>query len=556
MHLVIDTETELIGAGRVVPRLACVSVCELSLEGEAQEPRLFGAGDPFPDFFRSWASRGGWLGGHNIAYDCAVICRAWPELAPLVWSLYREGRVWDSGLSERLKALALGWSVHPTTGRGGVVSRGSSLADLARVWLGVDMSALKFDPSSPRFAYGRLVGVPVGEWSDEARRYALDDAHITARVIAAQQAELQGLAARYDLPLDVSPSPGGELLSLASFSSQVRADFALMHLRAWGLRSSPAAVAKWRAALEARADELKARPLACGYLRESGSKNLAAIRAAVERAYGAAACPRTAKGEPSISSDALAGAGEPALKALAELADVSKLLGTFGPVLEGAARGPLCPRWNVLVRYDEAARLKSEGDERVIEARQRAKIPNFGLPGGLGAHGLIEYARGSGQEINLDEARELKAAWFRAWPEMSGYFERVQVAVDSGRAVQEVSRRVRGAVGFTDGANTYFQGLIADGAKAALFAVVEAAFMRPESPLYGVRPVAFIHDEIICEAPAEIAPAAADELARVMVAEMGRFVRLPLGADAWVSRRWRKGLEGVRDEQGRLVILD
>jgi hypothetical protein len=636
MHLVIDTETELIGAGRVVPRLACVSVCELSLEGEAQEPRLFGAGDPFPDFFRSWASRGGWLGGHNIAYDCAVICRAWPELAPLVWSLYREGRVWDSGLSERLKALALGWSVHPATGRGGVVSRGSSLADLARVWLGVDMSALKFDPSSPRFAYGRLVGVPVGEWSDEARRYALEDAHVTARVIAAQQAELKGLAARYDLPLDVSPSPGGELLSLASFGAQVRADFALMHLRAWGLRSSPAAVAKWRATLEARADELKARPLACGYLRESGSKNLAAVRAAVERAYGAAACPRTAKGEPSTSTDALAGAGEPALKALAELADVSKLLGTFGPVLEGAARGPLCPRWNVLVRsgrtsctspnlqqlprkggvrecfepragcvyigadystaelvaladicerwglrsnmadqiragrdlhlalaadmlglsYDEAARLKSEGDERVIEARQRAKIPNFGLPGGLGAHGLIEYARGSGQEINLDEARELKAAWFRAWPEMSGYFERVQVAVDSGRAVQEVSRRVRGAVGFTDGANTYFQGLIADGAKAALFAVVEAAFMRPESPLYGVRPVAFVHDEIICEAPAEIAPAAADELARVMVVEMGRFVRLPLGADAWVSRRWRKGLEGVRDEQGRLVILD
>ena len=53
--------------------------------------------------------------------------------------------------------------------------------------------------------------------------------------------------------------------------------------------------------------------------------------------------------------------------------------------------------------------------------------------------------------------------------------------------------RVRGRVGFTQARNTPFQGLAADGAKLALWALIRA----------GYRVVAFIHDEIIVELPEE-----------------------------------------------------
>jgi hypothetical protein len=639
LSMAFDCETELIAPGRVVPRLVCVSVQLINSDNSEPHgpPLLFDAGEGFPAFLRAVLPRLGWLVGHNVAFDCAVICRAWPSLASLVWALYDEGRVYDTGLSERLKALALGWSVHPATGRAGVVSRSLSLSDLVTAHLGLDIGAAKFDPSSPRYHYARLVGVPLEEWSEEARRYALDDARLTARVACSQWRDLEGVARRADLPLDKVASPAGDLYSYASLAAQAGADFALIHLRAWGLRSVPARVAAWREALEARKADLLKRPQAAGLVRANGKRDLKALRAAVELAYGAADCPRTDKGAVSTSGDVLKGAGEPVLDDLAELGEVDKLLSTFGPTLDAAAAGPLCPRYNVLVRsgrtscvkpnvqqlprkgavreafaarsgcvyigadystaelvaladvcerwglrsrmaeqiregrdlhlalaadvlglaYDEAARLKREGDARVNEERQRAKIPNFGLPGGLGAQGLVDYAASGGATLSLDEAREMRAAWFRSWPEMRAYFERVEAAVEAGRVVQVGSNRVRGGVGYTDAANSYFQGLVADGAKRAVYEVVKACYMQPSSPLYGARPVLFVHDEIICECEEARAPAAADELARLMCEAMNKHLtHLEMSADAWVSRTWRKGLEGVRDEHGALVILD
>jgi len=208
--------------------------------------------------------------------------------------------------------------------------------------------------------------------------------------------------------------------------------------------------------------------------------------------------------------------------------------------------------------YDEAVARRKAGDAEIKRLRGLAKVPNFGLPGGLGVEGLVGYAQNSyGVTLSTGEAEALRAAWFSAWPEMKGYFSEVMRAVDRGYVIQHRTRRRRGAVGFTDGANTYFQGLVADGAKTALIEVVKGCWLDSSSPLYGARPVAFVHDEIICECPEERAPEAAEELARVMVAAMRPFTpAVSMSADPWASRVWRKGLEGERDANGRLVILD
>jgi DNA polymerase I-like protein with 3'-5' exonuclease and polymerase domains len=140
---------------------------------------------------------------------------------------------------------------------------------------------------------------------------------------------------------------------------------------------------------------------------------------------------------------------------------------------------------------------------------------------------------------------------------MRRYFDHVKERVSAGHIIQHYSGRRRGGVGFTDGANTYFQGLVADGAKSALFDVVRAAWMVPESPLFGARPVLFIHDEIICEVEEAKASAAADELARLMLKGIKPYVPdLPIQAEAWCSRVWRKGLDELRDVNGAHVIQE
>jgi len=57
------------------------------------------------------------------------------------------------------------------------------------------------------------------------------------------------------------------------------------------------------------------------------------------------------------------------------------------------------------------------------QARQKAKVANFGLPGGLGVKKLIEYAKGYKVNLTIEQAKELKATWFRAFPEMGQWLE-------------------------------------------------------------------------------------------------------------------------------------
>jgi hypothetical protein len=149
--------------------------------------------------------------------------------------------------------------------------------------------------------------------------------------------------------------------------------------------------------------------------------------------------------------------------------------------------------------------------KKAKDARQLAKAANFGFPGGLGAARFVEYAAGPDYKINLteDEARRLKETWLDTYPEMRRFFADIgeQCNLNGGSFLLEQPRsgRLRGDCGFCDGANSVFQGLTADGAKAALWAVVRECYdptVRTEdgspgagpSPLYGCRVVAFIHD--------------------------------------------------------------
>jgi hypothetical protein len=209
--------------------------------------------------------------------------------------------------------------------------------------------------------------------------------------------------------------------------------------------------------------------------------------------------------------------------------------------------------------YDVVARTYKT-DPKVKEARQLSKAANFGYPGGMGPDKFVKYARvGYGLTLTVEQSQQLKQAWLRAYPEQKLYFAHIsrQLACGGGDKfdlVQLVSGRIRGQCGFCDGSNSYFQGLAADGAKHALYLTALEAYSDSTSPLYGCVGGAFIHDEIILEAPADRAPQAAKRLGYLMVKAMEQYIPdVPIKAEPLIMRRLYKAAEPVFGPDGELI---
>ena len=213
--------------------------------------------------------------------------------------------------------------------------------------------------------------------------------------------------------------------------------------------------------------------------------------------------------------------------------------------------------------YEDAKTKRKEGDEKVKEARQLSKALNFGFPGGMGAASFVSFAKaGYNVDISEDRAVELKYQWIDTWPEMQEFFRHVAALSQMGNdfTVEQLrSGRLRGGTNYCAGCNTFFQGLAADGAKHAIWEVMKECYVREESPLFGCRPVAFIHDELLVEVPESIEErtAAADRLAEVMVEAMKVYIPdVKIDAEPAAMRRWYKGAEEFRDEEGKLLCWE
>lgn len=243
------------------------------------------------------------------------------------------------------------------------------------------------------------------------------------------------------------------------------------------------------------------------------------------------------------------------------------------------------------IGYDECVQRHKAKDKAVKEARQLAKAGNFGFPGGLGAVNFVKFSKatygvilcGSGSEPGpthnkdrddegvclacIDAGRDLKNKWLSRFPEMRTYFsdmgDLVERAGGSAQIEQHRSGRIRGGVGYCDGCNSFFQGIVADGAKAAGWMLTKEAYTDRQSPLYRARArvVAFIHDEFMLEVDDDLhlgadslARAAADRVSELMVQGMRLFIpSVPVKADAHLMRRWYKDAEPIFDDNGLLV---
>lgn len=254
------------------------------------------------------------------------------------------------------------------------------------------------------------------------------------------------------------------------------------------------------------------------------------------------------------------------------------------------------------------AALLAAGDKKAKALRQAAKPANFGFPGGMGAAKLALAQRMGGPDTTapdgtqyrglrfcillghaqrcgekkrmvrvgernedgqapevpvcaacIDAANELRNAWFKQWPENVSYFEFINERVGDDRAtkfiVQHVTGRIRGGVNFTSAANGYFQGLGADGAKRALYAVVKEQYTDRASVLYGSRNILFAHDELIGELPEARASDGVKRVAQIMVEQMKTVLPdVAIRAEPTLMRRWYKEAKYVCDEKGNVLV--
>jgi len=97
----------------------------------------------------------------------------------------------------------------------------------------------------------------------------------------------------------------------------------------------------------------------------------------------------------------------------------------------------------------------------------------------------------------------------------------------------------------------------AEGAKAAVFTVMRACD-DPQDLLYGVKPFAFIHDEILANIPEdENTNTKADRIGEIMELCMKMvFVDVPIEAEPCLMRKWDKRAKPVYDNQGKLKIWE
>jgi DNA polymerase-1 len=222
------------------------------------------------------------------------------------------------------------------------------------------------------------------------------------------------------------------------------------------------------------------------------------------------------------------------------------------------------------------------------QQRQLAKAFNFGKPGGLGHTKFVQFAWDSYKvELDIDRAKELHEVWLNTFPEMRLYLKdktpekfemedgflwysvtrllqgerttskgkelhemayAVAAEIAAGRDFspelwREVSSEdvvlptgfIRAKTDFCAARNTPFQGLAAAGAKCAMY----RAFRD------GLEMVAFIHDEIIIQAPEDKIPEYRARLERCMLDGMAEVVPdVKIAVAAEVMKRWVKEIPG------------
>ena len=580
----IDTETYLIGR-RLTPRLVCGQACN-----ENNQTKLFNAAD-FVKWFEDALNAGHSFVGHNISYDLGVIMVFHDYLVELIFEALEQGRFYDTMLRETLIQNALGQ--RGRVNLDAVVNRRLGVAmagkDTTRLFFseldGVPLEewphaskeyalndallTMKVYQSQQNERAITTAGRPVIPLEDEAARIR---AAVSLHLCAVWGMKThQGRSKIFVETVNEEAAKGLEKAKGLGFlrDNGTKNMKALKALVSEAYKGDPPTTEKGAVSTSKEVLEESGHAGLQDYAKTLTAAKLASTyapilaQASVHPRYNAlVGTGRTSCRKPNLQNPPRQGSfrscfvprenfvyvgadySQIELLALSQLnlwwfgsSQMAKVLQRkedvhchFVATLKG---------WT----YEDTFKRHKAGDPEVKKARQMAKGVLYGLPGGLGAESLVAFMKGSGVVITVEEAAALKKEYLKTYPEMVNYFQKASKLTQWGDAtiVHPISNRQRGGLNYNQCLNTPFQGLCADGALAALWAVTRACFVEPESPLAGCHPCLFLHDEIMLECPIGQEDAAAAELSRLMVQEMARFIPdIPIEAEPQISTEWVK----------------
>lgn len=482
---------------------------------------------------------------HNGAFDFAVIAEWYPHLRPLIWAAYREGRVYDTMLGQRIIEIQKG-------------ERGKLALDMVAMRNGLHMTA-KAESQHIRTTFGQFYNKVIPE--GEHREYALADAQLPMQI---RERQLRS-----------------RLVSARDMKRLAKKAFWQHLVSASGFVADPERIAALEQKVTAQLAVMQAIAVEAGFVRENGTRNKKAIQQAIVNAYGYARVPLTDKRNVRTDAETLEDSGNADLVQLMDwggllsvrnkdlkllreaghhplhsLFGVADTLRTttkrpnqqnFGKL--GGVRECIVPRAGCFVLsdfsnlenvtlaqliyrelglsnmrdmlnngidlharvaqmllqipYDEVIRRKKT-ERAVKEARDMGKPANYGLAGGMNSPLTFQrYARG-GYNVKMDLETTIRVmlawkemspdqmAWREAhgagWPQALGGDGRFEF----GDVQLPNSDIIRRNVAATIRANTPFQALGAETADEAGWLLSEEQYLYGRLP---GRVSLFIHDE-------------------------------------------------------------
>ncbi len=266
--IAFDTETHPIKPGCVAPRLVCVTV------DDGIRPHIYDRVAGLARMRALLEDPDVTLIGHWIFFDLCVLAAEDESFIPLIFAEINAGRIRDTKIRQMIVDNAEGklkfvWNEEI----GEYNKQNYQLYMLVMRHLHRDIKHLKKGDDAWRLRYNELDGLPVEEYPPEATAYAIGDAVDTRAIFF----KLEDYCEPHGLP-------GG----LEAEIIQTQAAWALYLAGAWGVRTDAPMVAKLKAEVLADYQAAVKTAQAWGFIRrgKKESRNIAAIRAAVETWYG------------------------------------------------------------------------------------------------------------------------------------------------------------------------------------------------------------------------------------------------------------------------------
>ena len=189
--------------------------------------------------------------------------------------------------------------------------------------------------------------------------------------------------------------------------------------------------------------------------------------------------------------------------------------------------------------------------EVTSEMRQKAKAANFGFLFGMGAEKFVTYAQTSYQvEFTIEEAEQIRQTFFSTWEGMSAWHQQQRKLVrQQGYVVSPLGRIRHLPDAWSE--DQYLQGRAqrqAINSPVQSFAndLMMLAVWEIDQTDW-IKPVAVVHDAVICEVPEDRAEEAAaivrDAMERRVlddIAALGVKFDCPLVADISIGKNWTK----------------